>query len=575
MLSFQSSVPALLSRESSFYAAPKAVSLTNAFWLRPTVLTLLNFSHPTLILLKYFFKDCIFKCILCLILFLFKLEQINVCIPNPAHSQPDPQSSTWTVIWSPQLPGNQGTGQAQLVSVKGEHSENQRDRKHNAESELWARTGAWCIDSPSDKCGPWHTHYGEQVCRTQEESQGRREHKPGQGATHSREDSVWGHGKNAGPWYASGDKFHGSSSVMKIINAESMDKQHRSGRNSSVLVGANVFLATVLNNLPVWKLWFPCSHASTEHSLKAVGSAHGSPFISFSGEIRAVPPVDSLGRSIPPDRENLRQSVRGLTFWLQHGTFSAASPLSKYKAEPKTRAVLPRDMNSTLGCPGGICSARHLQGNMRTGNCYRCRDSNPRTSWSLETRKGLGACPEHSCLPLRGGPERWKSGSPGWEAAIGSFQAFCTISFILPRVRASQMQPGLCQSRPLKMLPSLFIFWKQKFIIRIEHYMNSRLNNIDMDTEVNMDAGQVLGVDIKTIWACTWSSLLPSLKTHCSSWRHPLTLTCLLFTCLCITITYELCTLFCINFYHFSHLTECLSDLSMPVLLTFNYHTTF
>lgn len=28
--------------------------------------------------------------------------------------------------------------------------------------------------------------------------------------------------------------------------------------------------------------------------------------------------------------------------------------------------------------------------------------------------------------------------------------------------------------------------------------MNSRLNNINTDTEVNMDAGQVLGGDIKT-----------------------------------------------------------------------------
>lgn len=190
---------------------------------------------------------------------------MNVCIPNPTHSQPDPQSSAWTVIWSPQLPGNQGTGQAQLVSIKGEHSKNQRHRKHNAESELWAKTGAWCTDSPSDKCGPWHTHNGEQVCRTPEESQGWREHNPRQGVTHSREDAVWGHGRIAGQWYVSGSKSHGSRSVVKIINAESMGKQHGSGRNSSVLVGASVFLASVLNNLLMWKLWFPCSQGQVPH----------------------------------------------------------------------------------------------------------------------------------------------------------------------------------------------------------------------------------------------------------------------------------------------------------------------
>lgn len=165
--------------------------------------------------------------------------------------------------------------------------------------------------------------------------------------------------------------------------------------------------------------------ASTERSLKAVGSAQGSPFTSFSWEIRAVSPADSLGRTIPPDRENHQQSVPGLTFWLQPETFSAASPLSKYKAEPKTIAVLPRDRNSTLGCSGApVLQDTWSSGKHANWHCYRCRDSNPRTSWSPETRKRLDTCPEHSCLPLRSGLERRKSRSPGWEAAIGSFQAF-------------------------------------------------------------------------------------------------------------------------------------------------------
>lgn len=95
-------------------------------------------------------------------------------------------------------------------------------------------------------------------------------------------------------------------------------------------------------------------------------AAHSLP---FSWEIRAVPPADSLGRTIPHDRENHQQSVPGLTFWLQPETFSAVSPLNKYKAEPKTIAVLPRDRNSTLGCYWGRLFRKTpgLQGNMQTG----------------------------------------------------------------------------------------------------------------------------------------------------------------------------------------------------------------
>lgn len=181
-------------------------------------------------------------------------------------------------------------------------------------------------------------------------------------------------------------------------------------------------------------------------------------------------------------------------------------------------------------------------------HCYRYRDSNPRTSWSPETRKRLGACPEHSCLPLRSGLERRKSGSPGWEAAICSFQAFWCH---LLRTTKGEGLPDAARALPESAFKNAFFityFLEEKIITCIEQTLHElKTKQHKYGHRGQHGCGQVLGGDIKRIWACTWPSLLPSLKTHCSSWRHPRTLTCLPFICLCITITYELCTRFCIN----------------------------
>lgn len=199
-------------------------------------------------------------------------------------------------------------------------------------------------------------HSGEQVCRTQKQNRGQKEHKPGQCSSHSREGTVWGNCRNVVSGACLVANFTGRTVWRRQsvpnqwtsdAEAEGAVLQFRGGQWPSSLSREQRARVEADSRALGYR-----SHGSAELSLSAVGHAHGSLFISFSWEIKTVTPQIILAELAHLIKKTGIQYL--VCRWL------LLSARSKDKAEPKPNAVIPGDQQQAQGLGWGLQHTRKL-----------------------------------------------------------------------------------------------------------------------------------------------------------------------------------------------------------------------